>query len=247
MDEKRPPDRRPRGLLLAIDRSAASRAALLAVAGLAVGGRTRVVVLHVDHRDRPLEARAVVTDAVQSLVALAVDARPEVRAAARGQVAREIAAAAADHDADLLVLGSRGRPDLGGLLLGSVGHEVLARVSCPVLFVRARRGAPGRRRRMLVAVAGDEDPGELVRTTAAVAEPGASVLGLHLLAPGDGDLQLALSGRLVGEIVARLRRYGVRARSASGAACVLRRRRSPEPPSATAPTSSSRARAGCRS
>ena len=33
--------------------AAASRAALLAVAGLAVGGKTEVVILHVDDRKQP--------------------------------------------------------------------------------------------------------------------------------------------------------------------------------------------------
>jgi hypothetical protein len=72
-------------VLFATDRSAVSRTALLAVAGLAVGGGTEVVVP---------------------------------------------AAAAAEHGSDL-----------GGLLLVSVSHEVLERVSCPVLVVRAGRQA----------------------------------------------------------------------------------------------------------
>jgi nucleotide-binding universal stress UspA family protein len=185
---------------------------VLAVAGLAVGGGTEVVVLHVDDRGQPEDGRRLVTDIVSGLIALAVNARPELRTAPRGQVAAEIAAAAAEHAADLVVLGSRGRSDLGGLLLGSVGHRVLERVRCPVLLVRAGRRASGRRRRVLVAVAGDEDLAELVRTTAAVAELDAQVLVLHLLAPGDGDLQLAISAQVVERMVAGLRRCGVRAR-----------------------------------
>jgi nucleotide-binding universal stress UspA family protein len=199
-------------LLFAADRSAASRAALLAVAGLAVGGRTEVLVMHVDDRGRPEEGMALVTGIAQGLIALMVNARSELRSAPRGGVGREIAAAAAEHGPDLVVLGSRGRSDLGGLLLGSVGHEVLERVSCPVLLVRAGRRASGRRRRVLVAVAGDEELGELVGAAASVAELEARVLVLHVLAPGDGDLQAAISSRLVDEIVTGLRRCGVRAR-----------------------------------
>lgn len=204
--------RRLRRLLFATDRSAASRAAVLAVAGLAVGGQTEVIVLHVDDRGRPRDSERLVTDIASALIALAVDARSELRQARNGQVAAEIAAAAAEHRSDLVVLGSRGRSDLGGLLLGSVGHNVLERVSCPVLLVRAGRRASDRRRRILVAVAGDEDLAELVRTTAAVAELDAKVLVLHLLAPGDGDLQLAISANVVEQMVAGLRRCGVRAR-----------------------------------
>lgn len=185
---------------------------MLAVAGLAVGGRTEVVVLHVDDREQSEDSRRLVTETACGLIALAIDARSELRQARRGQVAAQIAAAAAEHRSDLVVLGSRGRFDLGGLLLGSVGHEVLERVSCPVLLVRAGRRTSSRRRRILVAVAGDEDLAELVRTAAAVAELDAQVLVLHLLAPGGGDLQPAISAQVVERMVAGLRRCGVRAR-----------------------------------
>lgn len=93
-----------RTLLFAADRSAASRAALLAVAGLAVGGKTEVVVLRVDDRNQPREGLALVTSITEGLIALAVNARPEVLSTKRGQVGREIAAAALEYGADLVVL-----------------------------------------------------------------------------------------------------------------------------------------------
>lgn len=201
-----------RRLLFAADRSAASRAARLAVAGLAMGGGREVVVLHVDDREQPEEGRKLVSEIACGLIALAVNARPELRQARHGHVAAEIAAAAAEHGSDLVVLGSRGRSDVGGLLLGSVGREVLERVGCPVLLVRAGRRASARHRRVLVAMAGDEDLTDLVRTTATVAELDGQVLVLHLRRPGDGKLELDVSAQLVEQVVTGLRRWGVRAR-----------------------------------
>src|SRR5207253_8275332 len=78
---------RPRRLLLAADRSAASRAALLAVAGFVLGGQTEVVVLDVDHGAHPGEGRRLVDDAAFGLIALAVDARSELRRAPRDRLA----------------------------------------------------------------------------------------------------------------------------------------------------------------
>ncbi len=45
--------------------------------------------------------------------------------------------ARAGHDADLLVLGTRGLSGIGGFLLGSVGLAVLSQAEHPVVFVRA--------------------------------------------------------------------------------------------------------------
>jgi nucleotide-binding universal stress UspA family protein len=201
VENQRTGRRRIEKLLLATDRSAASRAALLAVAGLAVGGRTEAIVLHVDDAGRQEEGRGLVADVACGLIALAVDARPELCRAPRAGVAAEIVAAAARHGCDLVVLGARGRSDLGGLLIDGVAREVVERAPCPVLLVRAGRRASGRRRRVLLALAGDEDLPELVRTAAAVAQPDAQVLVLQLEAAG-----------VVDQVVAGLRRCGVRAR-----------------------------------
>jgi nucleotide-binding universal stress UspA family protein len=40
--------------------------------------------------------------------------------------------------ADLLVVGSRGRGGISGLLLGSVSHECALRAPCPIVIVRRR-------------------------------------------------------------------------------------------------------------
>ena len=53
-----------------------------------------------------------------------------------GKPASEIAAYAADHDVDLVVMGSHGRSGLERVVLGSVTQGVLARAGVPVTVVR---------------------------------------------------------------------------------------------------------------
>jgi nucleotide-binding universal stress UspA family protein len=55
-----------------------------------------------------------------------------------GRAASEIAAAADKDKVDLLVLGSHGHSAIGGLLLGSVTNEVLARTKKAMLIVRGK-------------------------------------------------------------------------------------------------------------
>ena len=53
-----------------------------------------------------------------------------------GDPAAQIIAAARDHQADLIVIGSRGHGRLAGLLLGSVAQKVVSLARCPVVVVR---------------------------------------------------------------------------------------------------------------
>lgn len=54
----------------------------------------------------------------------------------RGDPVDEIVAYADSHDADLIVVGSRGHGAIAGALLGSVSRGVLAESKRPVLVVR---------------------------------------------------------------------------------------------------------------
>ena len=50
--------------------------------------------------------------------------------------ADDLVEAAAEHDADLIVIGVRRRSPVGKLVLGSNAQEVLLRAECPVLAVK---------------------------------------------------------------------------------------------------------------
>jgi nucleotide-binding universal stress UspA family protein len=69
----------------------------------------------------------------------------------RGRAANSILVAAEELDADLVVLGSRGRGPIASMLLGSVSAEVAEQARCSVLVSRAPRV-----QRLLVATDGSE-------------------------------------------------------------------------------------------
>ncbi len=82
------------------------------------------------------EANAAVAAAVDVLAQAGVKAHGEVRNTIFGYAAREIINDAGEVNADVIVMGSRGRGDLAGLLLGSTAHKVIHLSDRPVLVVR---------------------------------------------------------------------------------------------------------------
>jgi len=134
-------------ILLAVDHSEMSRRAVIAARELAKLSDGEIWVLHLRERETGVrkvsimdetvdDANTVVRAALEVLTDAGVKAQGEVRNTAYGYAAREIAGDAKDHDADVIVMGSRGRGDLAGLVLGSTVHKVIQLTDRPVLVIR---------------------------------------------------------------------------------------------------------------
>jgi nucleotide-binding universal stress UspA family protein len=133
-------------ILLAVDMSDHTPKAASAVMELARAGGGAVHVLHVRELhwpvpatvvgDRPEEAQALVDGLVEELKAAGVEAEGAVRPSTGGSPAEPILEEARQVGAGLVVVGSHGHSNLGGLLLGSVAHKVIQLSTCPVLVVR---------------------------------------------------------------------------------------------------------------
>jgi nucleotide-binding universal stress UspA family protein len=67
-----------------------------------------------------------------------VKATLETSQAFVGNAAHEIASVAKTHEADVIVVGTRGHTPLGGLLVGSVPQRLLHIATCPVIAVPTR-------------------------------------------------------------------------------------------------------------
>ncbi len=134
-------------ILVAIDHSDASDHALRAARDLAKLSSGKVWVLHLREREviarmgqvpseTTEEAGATVDDAVKLLTDDGIEVHGEVRNTLFGYAAKEIVADAQLHDVGVIVMGSRGRSDLAGLVLGSTAHKVIHLADRPVLVVR---------------------------------------------------------------------------------------------------------------
>ena len=202
-----------------MDGSAPSRAAEIATAALASHAGAEVLVVNVWERgqlslDLEAQARELAAGVVSDLAAFGIAARADARSTPSGNVAGEIQATVDEFEPDLVVMGSRGRSDLGGLLLGSVSHQLLARTQCPVMLVRAGRRSVARRSRVLIALKGDENVASLTDTVARIMEPGAEVFVWYVAVdPDDVDR--------TEQVVEALRAVGVSAEAGTAEAGVI--------------------------
>ncbi len=97
--------------------------------------------------------------------------------------------AAAELDADLIVMGSHGRSGIRRLLLGSVAERVVRLAPCSVLVARRDGELPGGYRRLLVPTDFSPTAEQALATALSLAAPGATVDVLHCwsLPPGGPD------------------------------------------------------------
>jgi nucleotide-binding universal stress UspA family protein len=134
-------------ILMAVDHSDVAERVINATREMASPSDAEVWVLHLREMEAmsrvgfvPIEsdeeAQSIVEHAAEELHDAGVKAHYEVRTTIYGQAGREIVNAARAHDAGVIVMGSRGRGDLAGLVLGSTAHKVIHFSDRPVLVVR---------------------------------------------------------------------------------------------------------------
>ena len=137
-------------ILVAIDDSEVAEQVLAAAQELAILSSGEVWVVHVHEGDPSKhgshgspaaahtngDAYARVDAAVAKLASAGVTAHAEVSFNLYDYAAREIIYAAQAHEVGVIVMGSRGRGDLAGLLVGSTAHKVVHLADRPVVVVR---------------------------------------------------------------------------------------------------------------
>lgn len=141
---------RMKSIVLAVDKDS-SGGAIAVAAGLAKRLAARITVVHFGAR--VTHAEDAVTDAVKSLERSGVpfDIRLE-QPTSGATVAESLVNMADDLHADLIVLGSRGRPAPVASLFGSVSREVARGAHVPVLVVREGARQTGPPAHMLLVV-----------------------------------------------------------------------------------------------
>jgi nucleotide-binding universal stress UspA family protein len=141
-------------ILWGSDGSAFAESALPLAKGIAQSSGARLLVVHVDEMAVGL-AGAIAVGAVgypdynavsaalqriaEDLNQEGIDAQFVSVKLTVGGVAGVLADSARDADADLIVVGTRGRNPIVGLLVGGVTHRLLEIAPCPVLAVPAKQ------------------------------------------------------------------------------------------------------------
>lgn len=135
-----------RKILVAVDGSEQAQAATRLAVDLARHYRASLCLLHAfshvsdllgtPQYEHVLTARTRIGESLlDSACRLVGEAVPVETQLIEGPAAPAILRVAQEDGCDLIVLGSRGRGQLSGLLLGSVSSVVAQRADCPVLIV----------------------------------------------------------------------------------------------------------------
>ena len=132
-------------ILVATDRSESSQRAVGVATEIAERYGSEIVVFHATpfligrggalETEDTREGTDLVDEVVRNLKDRGLNARGEVVRVVEGRVAHGIVEMASSLGADVIVMGTRGRSDLGGLFLGSATHRVLHLSERPVLVV----------------------------------------------------------------------------------------------------------------
>jgi nucleotide-binding universal stress UspA family protein len=135
-----------RKILVAIDGSQQSNAALAVAVDLAQHYRASLCLLHAfphvsdllgtPQYEHLLEARSTIGQQIleSTRAQITTDAAVEAQLI-EGPPAPAILRVAVEDKCDMIVMGSRGHGQLAGMLLGSVSSTVAQRANCPVLIV----------------------------------------------------------------------------------------------------------------
>lgn len=132
-------------IVLALDGSDGSKRAIPFAVELARGDDAKVVIAHVEElivgkgggpvRADEEEVQSEVRRQAEELAAQGVETSVHMASVMVGGPAHAISRIAEEAEADLIVVGTRGRSPVRGLLLGSVTQRLLHIAGCPVLAV----------------------------------------------------------------------------------------------------------------
>jgi nucleotide-binding universal stress UspA family protein len=143
-----------KNVIRATDGSAAADEALVVATQMAGEAGGKILAVHVVELTMPGKAggrlpvyanedelQSKIERQLSELVNGGVAARMRMARAGVGEAAHVVAEAAREEGADVIVVGTRGRGPVAGLLLGSVTQRLLHLAPCPVLAVPTRHAA----------------------------------------------------------------------------------------------------------
>ncbi len=135
-------------ILIAVDGSRHSDKALTYARGMAASFSARLMLVHAyphtsdllgygDFERLVSRRQAAGQDVIDAARNLLGDTGLDVHEnLLEGPEAEAILAAAETHDVDLIIMGTRGRGSIEGLVFGSVSRKVTHLATCPVLLIR---------------------------------------------------------------------------------------------------------------